>query len=194
MTEAASARTILRVDTGADHHASVSRRIADELMARIVGPDDTVIRRDAHLRMPFVDAAWVAAHYAGIEPDNLAFSDELIDELLSADEIVLVSPMYNLGVPAAMKAWVDQVARAGRTFELTDRGPVGLLKLERAWVVSASGATTFGSDHDFNTRYLAAILGILGISDVRIITASMVHVRGEDAYLDALRALDAALG
>ena len=54
-------------------------------------------------------------------------SDVLVEELLSADELVLVAPIYNFGVPAALKAWIDQVVRAGRTFRFTATGPVGLV-------------------------------------------------------------------
>ena len=53
-------------------------------------------------------------------------SDALVDELLRADELVLVAPVYNFGIPAAMKAWIDQVVRAGRTFRFTAEGPLGL--------------------------------------------------------------------
>ena len=62
------------------------------------------------------------ASFADGDPAALAMSDMLIDELLVADEVVLVAPTYNFGVPAAMKAWIDQVVRAGRTFQFTPAG------------------------------------------------------------------------
>ncbi|MGD9703037.1 MAG: FMN-dependent NADH-azoreductase [Acidimicrobiia bacterium] len=185
-------RIILRVDSGADHPGSVSRRLADELQRRIVGPDDVLVRRAATEGLPVVTGAWVAASFADGDPAALAMSDELVDELLSADELVLVAPVYNFGIPAAMKAWIDQVVRAGRTFRFTDRGPVGLLPAERAWIVTASAGTPIGSEIDFNTTYLRAILGFIGVSDIRVIAAEQLQANGESAVARALEALDAA--
>ena len=122
------ARVVLRIDSGADHPGSVSRRLADELLGRIARPGDVLIRRAATEGLPVVTGAWVAASFADGDRSALAMSDELVDELLSADELVLVAPVYNFGIPAAMKAWIDQVVRAGRTFRFTEQGPVGLLK------------------------------------------------------------------
>ena len=106
-------------------------------------------------------------------------SDELVDELLSADELVLVAPVYNFGIPAAMKAWIDQVVRAGRTFRFTEQGPVGLLKARRAWIVTASAGTAVGSEVDFNTTYLRTILGFIGVPEVRVIAAEKLQLHGE---------------
>lgn len=160
---------ILRIDAGADHGASVSRALADELMVAIVGPEDAVVRRDVSVGLPFVDAGWVGAAFADGDSAALALSEELIDELLTATEIVIVAPMYNLGVPAALKAYIDQVIRAGRTFRFTDAGPEGLVALQRAWVVTCSGGVPIGGPLDFNTSYLKALFGFIGVSDVRVV-------------------------
>ncbi len=184
--------TILRVDSGAEHPGSVSRRLADELITRIAGPDDVVVRRHAIEGLPIVTGAWVAAAFADGDRAALAISDALVDELLEADEIVLVAPVYNFGIPAAMKAWIDQVVRAGRTFRFTEAGPEGLVKATRAWIVTASGGTPIGSEIDFNTTYLRAILGFIGVSDVRVIAAEQLATRGEAAVTDAFAQLEAA--
>jgi FMN-dependent NADH-azoreductase len=189
MTTIEGGRTLLRVDSGAEHGASVSRSLADELMRRIVGPDDVVVHRAAAEGLPVVTGAWVAASFADGDPTALAFSDELVDELLAADELVLVAPVYNFGVPAAMKAWIDQVVRAGRTFKFTENGPVGLVPAQRAWIVTASGGTPIGSELDFNTTYLRTVLGFIGITDVRIIAAEQQQVHGEAALERALESL-----
>ncbi|MEO6125330.1 MAG: NAD(P)H-dependent oxidoreductase [Ilumatobacteraceae bacterium] len=183
-------RTILRIDSGADHGNSVSRKLADALVSRLAGASDTVIRRDVSSGLPFISAEWVGAAFAGADPSALALSDELVDELLSADELILVAPVYNFGVPAAMKAWIDQVCRAGRTFQFTETGPRGLVPLQRAWIVSASGGTEIGSPADFNTNYLTAVLGFLGVSDVRVVAAEQLQIAGEAAITKAYAHLE----
>lgn len=180
------ARTILRVDSGADHTGSVTRRLADVLVGHLAGPSDRVVRREAAAGLPLVTGSWVEAAFADGDRSALGPSDELVDELMAADEVVLVAPVYNFGIPAALKAWVDQVLRAGRTFRFEAAGPVGLVPAQRAWIVTASGSTRVGSDLDFNTPYLRAVLGFVGIPDVRVIAA--------DAHLTDHRAVERALG
>ena len=164
-----SGRVVLRVDAGVDHGRSVSRGLADDLVGRLVGADDVLIRRDVSQGIPFVDVPWVAAVFAGGDPAGLETSDELVNELLTADELVLVAPVYNLGIPATMKAWIDQVMRGGRTFRFTATGPQGLHHISRAWIVTCSGNTLIGGPSDFNTPYLRALLGFIGIEDVRVV-------------------------
>ncbi|MCU1397556.1 MAG: FMN-dependent NADH-azoreductase [Acidimicrobiales bacterium] len=193
MSESESSRIILRVDSGAAHAGSVSRALADALVSRIAAAEDRVVRRDATMEMPFVSGDWVGAVFAGADPVALAHSDLLVEELLAADELVLVAPIYNFGVPAAMKAWIDQICRAGRTFQFTEAGPEGLLKARRAWIVTASGGTPVGSPVDFNTGYLRAVLGFLGVHDVRIVAAEGLQLAGEAAVTKAYADLDAHL-
>jgi FMN-dependent NADH-azoreductase len=172
------------------HIGSVSRKLADELVNRLATPGTRVVRRDVSSGLPFVSAEWVGAAFAGADPSALAHSDELVDELLTATEIVLVAPVYNFGIPAAMKAWVDQVCRAGRTFRFTETGPEGLVHAERAWIVTASGGTVIGSPVDFNTGYLRAILGFLGVHDVRVVAAEQLQLVGEAGVAKAYAELD----
>ena len=106
---------------------------------------------------------------------------------------MLVAPVYNFGVPAAMKAWIDQVVRAGRTFQFTETGPVGLVPATRAWVVTASGGTAIGSEQDFATTYLRAVLGFVGVTDVRVIGAMQLQLQGEAAMAAAMTQLEAAV-
>lgn len=176
---------ILRIDSGADHPDSVSRKLADALIARIASSQHQVVRRDVSAGSPFISAEWVGAVFAGADPSALVYSDELVDELLGADEIVLVAPVYNFGVPAAMKAWIDQICRAGRTFRFTESGPQGLLTARRAWIVTASGGTAVGSEADFNTGYLRAVLAFLGVSDIRVVAAEQLQMSGEAAIARA---------
>jgi FMN-dependent NADH-azoreductase len=115
----------------------------------------------------------------------LAESDALVAELAAADLLVIGVPIYNFGVPAALKAWVDMVARARLTFRYTENGPEGLLRGKRAYLVVASGGTAVGSEIDFATGYLRHVLGFLGIEDVQIIAADRGSLRGERDAVDA---------
>lgn len=90
----------------------------------------------------------------------VTLSDTLVSELEAADTIVLAAPMYNFSIPSTLKAWVDHVARAGRTFRYTGAGPDGLLKGKKAYVVTARGGVYSegpGASFDFQEPYLRAV-------------------------------------
>jgi FMN-dependent NADH-azoreductase len=103
----------------------------------------------------------------------------LIAELEAADTIVIGVPLYNFGIPAALKAWIDLIARARRTFRYTEAGPEGLLKDKKAYLVVASGGVPVGSDYDFATGYLRHVLGFVGITDVTVIDAGQQMMDGD---------------
>ena len=100
--------------------------------------------------------------------------------------IVIGSPIYNFGVPAALKAWVDMIARARKTFRYTSEGPEGLLKGKKAYVVIASGGVPVDSPVDFATPYLRHALKFVGITDIDIIAADQLIGRADDS-IDAAR-------
>jgi FMN-dependent NADH-azoreductase len=185
-------RSILVVHSGADHPESVTRMLAGTLLERLAGPDVSVVHRTALEGLPVVTGAWVAASFADGDRAALALSDVLVDELLAADELVLVAPVYNFGIPAALKAWIDQVVRADRTFRFTQTGVEGLTGIRRAWIVTASGSTAVGSDTDFNTTYLRTILGFIGIVDVEVVAADQLRVDPQAAIARAMAAIDRA--
>ena len=101
--------------------------------------------------------------------------------------IVIGVPIYNFNMPAVLKAWIDLVARAGRTFRYTENGPVGLLTGKRVILAVASGGTEVGSPIDHMTGYLRHVLGFIGLSDVEIIAADALAADAA-AKLDAARA------
>jgi FMN-dependent NADH-azoreductase len=184
-------RTILRVDSGVDHGRSVSRQLAERLMERLVADRDVVVERDVSDGLPYLDSQWHAAAFGGPDPSALALSEELTDELLTADELVLVAPVYNLSVPAPLKCWIDHVVREGRTYRFTDDGTEGLVtSVGRAWIVTASGGTPIGGPYDFNTTYLTTILAVIGIFDVRVVAAHSTKFRGQVAIDEAHTAID----
>jgi len=103
----------------------------------------------------------------------------LVEELKAADTIVIGAPIYNFNIPAALKAWIDLIARARLTFKYGENGPVGLLKNKKAYIVMASGGVPIGSAMDFASGYLQHVLAFVGITDVTIIDASQFDLDKE---------------
>ena len=181
--------SILRIDSSARREGSISRDLADRIIARF--PDATVITRDLAEGLPLINETWVGANFtpeadrSADQRATLALSDELIAELQAADTLVIGLPIYNFGVPATLKAWVDQVARAGVTFRYTEAGPEGLLTGKRALIAVASGGTKAGSEMDFATGYIRQVLGFIGIADVEFITADQMALDPDAALKTA---------
>jgi len=165
--------------------SSISRELTREFVKtwKAGHPDGTVIARDlaAHPAKP-LDAQWIGATFtpeAGRTPeqkDALAFSDELIGELQKADEYVIGVAMHNFSIPSVLKLWIDQIARNGKTFSYGEGGVQGLLQGKKATILVASGGVyelgTPAGAMNFIEPYLRAILGFIGITDVKFITAS----------------------
>ncbi|MEM8615754.1 MAG: NAD(P)H-dependent oxidoreductase [Pseudomonadota bacterium] len=179
-------KTLLRLDSSARLEGSQSRALAKRLTKRLSSPDTRIIVRDlAANPLPAVDAAWIEANFS---PDDqrtpvqraiLSQSDALIEELEAADIIIIGVPIYNFGVPSGLKAWIDLVARARRTFRYTDAGPEGLLVGKRAILIVASGGTKADSEMDFATPYMRHALGFLGIHDVEVVAADQLMIQAE---------------
>jgi FMN-dependent NADH-azoreductase len=168
---------------GAD---SKSRAVALDFVAALTRrhPGAAVVERDLggeplpHITAELMAAAMTPAAERTPEQAALAApADALIEELETADVIVLAVPMYNFSVPSTFKAWIDHVARAGRTFRYTDTGPVGLLRGKQVFVAGARGGV-YGEGPaqalDFHEPYLRAVLGFIGLTDV-----SFVHAEGQ---------------
>ena len=189
---------ILRIDASARHAGSTTRQLADKLVARLVeqGYGASVTVRDLAQTPPaLLTENWVGANVtddadrSADQQAALAASDELIGELEAADTIVIGVPLYNFAVPASLKAWIDLIARARRTFRYTEGGPEGLLKGKKAYLVVATGGVPVGSDYDFATGYLRHVLGFVGITDVTVIDAGQQMMDG-DAVNRATAAID----
>ena len=187
--------SILRIDASARRDGSVSRDLSDRIIARFAEADVTA--RDLAEGLPLIDEDWVGANFTPAEQRTdaqkakLALSDTLIEEIKAADTLIIGLPIYNFGVPAALKAWVDLVARAGVTFQYTEQGPKGLLEGKRAVVAVASGGTEAGSAIDFATGYIRHVLGFIGIHDVEFVTADRLMVDADASMQAALAQLDA---
>ena len=121
-------------------------------------------------------------------PEQQAFideSDRLIKEISDADVVVIGLPMYNFGIPSTLKAYFDQIARAGITFRYTDNGPEGLLTGKKVFVFAARGGMYAGSPLDSQTSYVRDFLGFLGMNEVEFVYAEGLNM-GETAKETAL--------
>lgn len=170
---------ILHVASSPRGSASYSNRVAaqvlDELRSRT--PGATVAVRDlAREPLPHIGDDFVAAIRAPDGPQTdaqralLAQSDALIDELLAADVVVIGAPMINFTIPSNLKTWIDYVARAGRTFSYSEKGPQGLVTGKHVIVVAARGGIyPDGAALDFQLPYLKSVLGFLGMTEVEVL-------------------------
>ena len=181
---------LLHIDASPRGERSHSRKISGEFVQAWVAAHsgDTVTYRDlGHNPVPLVSEAWIAAAYTPSEAQTaesrelLKVSDELIEELFAADIYVFGIPMYNFGVPAGFKAYIDQVVRVGRTF--TVPGFEGLLKNKRIFLTMAAGQDyAVGSpmvNYDHVLPYLRSIFGFLGVTDITSIAVA-TSAGGED--------------
>ena len=193
---------ILRVESSIKGEASVSRRLTDRITARLeaANPGAEVTLRDLSKGVPHIDGAWIGAVFTPAEARNAeqakiaAYSDALLAEVKAADILVIALPVYNFGVPAPLKAWIDHLARKGETFVYDDKGPHGLLKNKRAIVALSSDGTEIGSEIDFASGYLRHMLGFFGITDVEFVAADQMvfnpdaTLKSAEAQIDAIAA------
>ena len=192
------ARNILHINASARTDGSISRSLSQAVIDTISSADTEIVTRDIGISpLPLLTGAWVGANFTPDEArsieqkETLALSDRLIAEIEAADTLVLGVPIYNFGVPAAFKAWIDLVARARKTFRYTENGPVGLLEGKQAYVVIASGGTASGSEIDFATPYVRHVLGFLGIHDVSFVAADQLMSTGDQKITAAKQSIRA---
>jgi len=178
---------ILHLDSSARKNESISRKLAKDLVNKIKKNDDEVIYRDISENIPFVSgikgAGFIIPEEERTEKDKelFKFSDQLVDEFLESNVIVISTPIYNFGPPAAAKAWFDMIARAGRTFKYEATGPVGLVdENKKVYLVVTSGGVPVGSSVDFCTSWFKQALNFLGISDIEIIDASQLNINDDN--------------
>lgn len=173
--------TLLKIDVSPRGDYSVSRKLsaefADQWKHAHTG-GSVVVRDLMQTALPFVDLPWIMGAYS--TPDQhtpeqkaaLKVSDDLIAELLAADEILIATPMYNFSIPAVLKAWIDHIVRIDKTFTAKYEG---LAKGKKLSIVIASGGVytpgTHLESYNAETGYLKQIFGFIGITDVTVILA-----------------------
>lgn len=195
--------SILQINSSIFGDEGQSTRLATRLTERLAAahPELTVrVRTLLPDSLPHLDAETFSAFLAEPQARSdrqrrlLARSDELIDELREARILVIGAPMYNFGIPSALKAWFDHVCRAGVTFRYTDQGPVGLLGGRSAYVVSTRGGCHRDKPSDCVTPHLRTLLGFLGIDPVHFVHAeglALGEAQRQRALAEAEEQIDA---
>jgi len=154
---------ILQINSSARSEGSYSSRLAGELVERLraATPESTLTVRDlARTPHPVLDEAALGALFTpsaqrdAQQAARVALDDALIAELFAADVIVLGVPMYNFGVPAQLKNWIDAVARAQVTFKYTEQGPIGLVQGKKVYVALTRGGLYRNTPRDTQVPYL----------------------------------------
>ncbi|MEM1377953.1 MAG: NAD(P)H-dependent oxidoreductase [Pseudomonadota bacterium] len=190
---------ILSVQSSARVNGSHSRALSQKLIDKLTaGSDATVVERDLADHLPLLDENWLGANWtpaaerSSEQNETLSLSATLIEEVKTADVLVIGVPIYNFSIPGALKAWIDLIARAGETFKYSEQGPKGLLEGKKAYVVVASGGVPVDSPVDFATPYMRHVLGFIGITDVEVIGADGL-VMNESESLERAESAIAAL-
>ncbi|EHJ91511.1 FMN-dependent NADH-azoreductase [Vreelandella boliviensis] len=184
---------------GTDNHGSHSRHLTDQFVRQWQSghPQATVTYRDIGQNPPsIINHDWIASAFTPEErqepwmKEALAESDQLVDELIAADIVVIGTPLYNFGMPAALKAWIDQVVRAGRTVEFDDSNPIDpyvpkLIDRERHVVVLvARGGVNMSPGEEMAHMnhlepHLTTALQFMGITRIHYIAIEGQEVGGE---------------
>lgn len=179
---------VLHIDSGILGDHSVSRRLTAAIAAQIKAdqPDASITYRDlvadalphltgAHLMAANAKPEDVDATVAG----DVATSAAVLDEFLAADTIIVGAPMYNFSLPSQLKAWIDRIAVAGKTFRYGENGPEGLAKGKKVIVVSTRGghySSGPAAIMDHQESYLTAVFGFIGITDVEFVRAEGLNL------------------
>ena len=180
---------LLHIDSSALAANSVSRQLTAAIVARwqdtVPGLEVTYRDLDTdplpHLTNAILGGGDAAAAQAG---------EAAMQQFLAADVIVVGVPRYNFGVPSTLKAWIDRIAVAGRTFKYTENGPIGLAGGKKVIVAEASGGEYAGTAIDFVAPYLKQVFGFLGITDVEFVAADRLAYDREAGLARAHAAMD----
>src|SRR5437870_5090433 len=181
---------ILQVNSSARREGSQSTLLANAIVSGLeaISPGATVTVRDlAHTPHPGLDDAALKALFTPVDqhtPEQgarVAQDDALIDEIRAADIVVLGVPMYNFGVSAQLKNWIDAVTRATVTFQYTANGPEGLLNGKKVYVALTRGGKYRNTPTDTQVPYLKTVLGFLGMTDVEFVYAEGLAMGTEAA-------------
>ena len=192
---------LLHIDSSPLGDASVSRQLTASIVEalRRATPDAEVSYRDLTVSPPdhLTGELLQVVKFRNLEgmtarqQEELALTDALVDEFLAADVVVIGAPMYNFSVPTQLKAWIDRIAQAGRTFRYTEKGPIGLAGGKKVFIASSRGGVYSASAAmtalDHQESFLRTVLGFMGVTDVTVIRAEGVGM-GPDARAKALAA------
>lgn len=195
---------LLVVESSANLASSVSRDLTKAFLAgyQAANADARVVTHDLVADpVPHLGVDLIGGFFG--KPEELteaqraavALSDKLIGQIEAASVIVIGAPMYNFGIPSSLKAWIDHILRAGRTFRYTENGPQGLVTGKKVVLLLASGGIYSNGPYkpyDFQETYLRAVLGFIGLTDVSVVRAEGLAL-GPDAAAKAVAEAKAAL-
>ena len=200
---------LLHVDSSINGTASVSRLLTREVVDQWVAahPETQVARLDLAVDTP----AHFSASSLGIrrpiegqateaEVSENELAEALVTQFLASDIVVVGAPLYNFSIPSQLKAWIDRLAQAGRTFRYTENGPEGLAKGKTVIAVLSRGGVYSNSDigqaMEHQESFLKTIFGFFGITDVRVVLAEGTDLGAEsraNALKNAREAIRAAV-
>lgn len=200
-------KKILHITSSTSGEASYSIRLGKTLIEKIQQqhPGSSVLVRDVISdKAPDLIAERIAAMRT---PEDqltaegkalVAYSDKVIAELMESDIIVIGVPMINFSIPAQLKAWVDNVARGGKTFKYGEFGPEGLITGKKVYLAIASGGIYSEGPmqaYDFIESYLRSVLGFVGMTDITVLRAEGTAMPGvlEHALEKAVAHIDTIL-
>jgi FMN-dependent NADH-azoreductase len=180
---------LLHIDSSVLGENSASRSLTAAIVARlrVEHPGMEITRRDL--------AAQTLPHFTPVLAEGhpcVARNGEILDEFLAADIVVIGAPMYNFSIPSQLKAWIDRIQIAGKTFRYTEHGPEGLAGPKRVIIASSRGGIYSegpATAVDFQETYLRHVLGFIGIGDVEIVRAEGLAFGPEQREAAIARAL-----
>jgi FMN-dependent NADH-azoreductase len=192
--------TLLQINASLNKGNGQSSLLANQFVAAFHRrrPEAKIVVRDvaaAAEPVPHLNAERFNAFIAKPEQRSaaqravVAYSDILINELKEADVVVLGLPMYNFGVPSQLKAYFDHIARAGVTFQYTEKGPAGLLTGKKVYVFAARGGLYVGTPLDTQTSYVRDFLRFLGMDDVEFVYAEGLAISPESKEVGLAKAV-----
>ncbi|RIA35569.1 FMN-dependent NADH-azoreductase [Ectopseudomonas oleovorans] len=187
---------LLHLDSSILGDASASRQLSRDVVKAwsAAESDVQVTYRDlandalSHLSAASLVAAGTPAELRDAAQKHEAeLAERTVEEFLAADAIVIGAPMYNFAIPSQLKAWIDRIAVAGKTFRYTENGPVGLAGGKTVVIASSAGGIHAGQPSgQAHEDYLVRILNFVGIDDIEIVRAEGLAY-GEEPRAEAMK-------
>ncbi|NVJ62369.1 MAG: NAD(P)H-dependent oxidoreductase [Gammaproteobacteria bacterium] len=183
---------ILHIESSIFAHNGQSSQLSRRLIAQLKSQQPAVEVVEKHFAaapVPHFDADFLTALNTKQEQRTekqqqmVDFADQQIEDLESADILLIGLPMYNFGVPSMLKSWFDFVARAGVTFRYTENGPEGLVKNKKAIIVATRGGLYKGTPADSQTTFVSTFLNFIGIEDIEWVYAEGLNMGEETKQL-----------
>ena len=189
---------ILHLDSSARHEGSATRALSAQAVAELKAknPGAIVMYHDLTAApLPHITPEYLGGVFGNpLHADHatVKLSDQLVEQLLAATHVVIGAPMYNFGVPSQLKAWIDYICRAGKTFNYTPTGAEGLVKGDKKVIVATATGGMYSQGpmaaFDHVTPYLKQVFGFLGVTDFTEVRAEKQGFGPEAAAAELAKA------